>query len=117
MGFQLHTRESAGVVIVEAVGKLTLTDGHTQLRDLMHVFTGNGSKKFVLNLARVELIDSYGIGELARSYSVARRAGGDIKLATVSRRVLEALELSRLTTVFQVYSAESVAIESFARRP
>ena len=38
MGFQLHTREIDHVVIVEAVGKLTLTDGHTKLRDLIHVF-------------------------------------------------------------------------------
>jgi anti-sigma B factor antagonist len=117
MGFQLHARESEGVVIVEAAGRLTLTDGHTQLRDMVHVFTGNGSKKFVLNLERVEMMDSYGIGELARTYSVARRAGGDIKLAGVSRRVFEVLEISRLTTVFQVYATETAAVESFARRP
>ena len=68
MGFQLQTREVGRIVVIEAVGRLTLTDGHTQLRDLIHVFSGNGSKKFLLNLARVEYIDSYGIGELARSY-------------------------------------------------
>lgn len=115
MAFQLHTRESAGVVVVEAVGRLTLTDGRTQLRDLVHVYTANGSKKFVLNFARLEMLDSYGIGELARSYSVARSAGGDIKLAAVNRRVLELLEVSRLTTVFQIYSAEDVALQSFIR--
>jgi anti-sigma B factor antagonist len=115
MAFQLHTRESSGVVIVDAVGKLTLTDGHTQLRDLIHVYTGNGSKRFVLNFARLEFIDSYGIGELARSYSIARRAGGDIKLASVGRRILDVLAISRLTTVFQIYSAENVAVESFVR--
>ena len=73
MTFQLHTREIDRVVVVEAVGRLTLTDGHTKLRDLIHVLTGEGAKKFVLNLAQTEFIDSYGIGELVRSYSVVRQ--------------------------------------------
>lgn len=116
MGLQLDAREVGRVVVVEAVGRLTLTDGHTKLRDLIHVHTGDGAKKFVLNLARLEFVDSYGIGELARSYSVVRRSGGDIKLAALSRRVLEILEISRLTTVFEIYSDESAALESFSRR-
>src|SRR5271166_559389 len=87
MGFQLHTRKIDRVVVVEAVGRLTLTDGHTKLRDLMHVSVGDGAKKFIFNFAQVEFIDSFGIGELARCYSIVRRAGGDVKLASVSQRV------------------------------
>jgi anti-sigma B factor antagonist len=115
MGLQLDAREVDRVIVVEAAGRLTLTDGHTKLRDLIHVHTGDGAKKFVLNLARLEFVDSYGIGELARSYSVVRRAGGDIK-ASVSRRVLEILEISRLTTVFEIHPEESAALKSFRQR-
>lgn len=75
MGFQLHTREINRVVVVEAVGRLTLTDGHTKLRDLIHVSTGEGVKKFIFNFAQVEYVDSYGVGELVRSYSVIRQTG------------------------------------------
>jgi hypothetical protein len=76
MGFQLDTREIGPVIVVEAVGRFTLADGQTKLRDLIHVFTGYGARKFILTLARVELIDSYGVGELVRSYSVVRQMGG-----------------------------------------
>jgi anti-sigma B factor antagonist len=116
MGFQLVTREIESVVVVEAVGRLTLTDGHTQLRDLIHVSTGDGAKKFVLNLARVEFIDSFGIGELARSYSVVRRSGGEMKLAGVNGRVLEVLRISRMTTVFEIHAEESAAVRAFGQR-
>jgi anti-sigma B factor antagonist len=116
MGFQLVTREIESVVVVEAVGRLTLTDGHTQLRDLIHVSTGDGAKKFVLNLARVEFIDSFGIGELARSYSVVRRSGGEMKLAGVNGRVLEVLRISRMTTVFEIHAEESAALRAFEQR-
>jgi anti-sigma B factor antagonist len=115
MGFQLHTREADRVVVVEAVGRLTLTDGHTKLRDLIHVFTGDGTKRFVLNLVSVEFIDSYGVGELARSYSVVRRMGGEIKLASVNKRVLGVLEICRLNTLFEIYSTEGAALQAFAQ--
>jgi anti-sigma B factor antagonist len=116
MPFQLHTVERERVVLIEAVGRLTLTDGHTKLRDLIHVLSGTGTKKFILNLARVEFIDSFGIGELARTYSVIRQAGGELKLADVSPKVLEVLEISRLNTLFAIYSADDAALQAFAQR-
>jgi len=116
MRFHLHTREIDRVVIVEAVGRLTLTDGHTKLRDLIHVSTGEGTKKFILNLARVEFIDSYGVGELVRSYSVVRQMGGEMKLAGVNRKVLEVLEISRLNRLFEIHPEEGAALQAFGQR-
>jgi anti-sigma B factor antagonist len=116
MAFQLHTRELGLVTVVEAVGRLTLTDGHTTLRDLIHVSISGGAKKFILNLARVDFIDSYGIGELARSYSIVRQAGGEMKLAGVQQKVLPVLEVSRMNKLFEIYPAEDAALQTFASR-
>ena len=116
MGFQLEAREIGGIVVVDAVGKLTLTDGQTKLRDLIHVSTGDGAKKFIFNLARVEFIDSYGIGELARCYSVVRRMGGEIKLAGANQKVLDVLEISRMNKLFEIYAEDAAALQAFGRR-
>ena len=116
MAFQLHTREVGLITVLEAVGRLTLTDGHTTLRDLLHVSISGGAKKFILNLARVDFIDSYGIGELARSYSIVRQAGGELKLAAVQQTVLPVLEVSHMHKLFEVYPAEDAALHSFAPR-
>jgi anti-sigma B factor antagonist len=115
MGFQLRARQIDHVVVLEAVGRLTFSDGHTKLRDLMHVSIGDGAKKFIFNFAQVEFIDSFGIGELARCYSIVRRAGGDAKLASVSQRVFAILALSRLDTIFDIHSSEDAALRSFAQ--
>jgi len=116
MAFEVHTREVDSVVVIEAVGRLTLTDGHSKLRDLIHVLTGYGARRFILNLARVEFIDSYGIGELARSYSVVRQTGGAMKLASVNQKVLDVLAVSRLNTIFEMYAAEAAALQAFGQR-
>ena len=113
MGFQLTTREIDRIVVLEASGKFTLTDGQTKLRDTIHVFTGYGNRKFILNLAGVEFIDSYGIGELARSYAVVRQMGGELKLASVNPKVLRLLEMTRLNTIFEVHLEDRSALQSF----
>src|SRR5580704_3937348 len=104
MGFQISTRELDRIVVVDAVGRLTLSDSRTQLRDLIHVLSGNGHKKFLLNLAGVEFVDSDGMGELVRCYSIVRQSGGELKLVHVQKKVQDLLELTRLSTLFEIYS-------------
>ena len=58
MGLEITTREFDRVVVVDVVGKLTTSDGRTQLRDLIHVFSGTGHKRFLINLAGVDYVDS-----------------------------------------------------------
>jgi anti-sigma B factor antagonist len=113
MGFQVSARELGRIIVVDAVGRLTLSDSRTQLRDLIHVFCGNGHKKFLLNLAGVDFMDSDGMGELVRCYGVVRQSGGEMKLAQVSKKVQELLQITRLNTLFEIYSEEQVALRAF----
>jgi len=115
MGFQISTRELDRITVVDAVGRLTLSDSRTQLRDLIHVLSSNGHRKFLLNLAGVEFIDSDGMGELVRCYSFVRQRGGELKLVHVNKRVQDLLQLTRLNTLFEIYSEEQAALEAFRR--
>ena len=82
-------------------------------RDLIHVFADNGHKKFWLNLADVDFIDSDGMGELVRCHSVVRQRGGEMKLVRVNKRVLDLLQVTRLNTLFEIYLEEQVALQAF----
>ena len=113
MPFQVTARELDRVVVVDVVGRMTLSDGRTQLRDLVHVFAGNGRRKFLINLAGVDFVDSDGLGELARCFSVVRQAGGEMKLVHVQKRVQALLELTRMINLFEIHSAESAALQAF----
>jgi anti-sigma B factor antagonist len=99
--------------VVDVVGRMTLSDGRTRLRDLVHVFTGNGRKKFLINLAGVEFVDSDGLGELTRCYSVVRQVGGEMKLVHVHQRVRALLELTRMINLFEIHSVEQTALQAF----
>jgi anti-sigma B factor antagonist len=113
MPFQVAARELDRVVVVDVVGRMTLSDGRTQLRDLIHVFAGKGRKRFLINLAGVDFVDSDGLGELARCFSVVRHAGGEMKLVHVQKRVQALLELTRMINLFEIHSAEAAALKTF----
>lgn len=116
MPFQASARELDHIVVVDCAGRLTLTDSHTRLRDLVHVFAGNGRRKFLINLAGVEFVDSDGLGELTRCYSLVRQSGGEMKLLHVQQRVRALLELTRLSNLFEIHSSEETALRAFAPR-
>jgi len=113
MGFQITTREINRIIVVDAVGRLTLRDSRTQLRDLIYVMSGNGHRKFLLNLAGVDFIDSDGMGELVRCYSSVRQRGGEMKLVHANKHVQNLLQITRLNTLFEIYSDEQVALQAF----
>ena len=113
MGFQVAARERDRVIVVDVVGRLTLTDSRTQLRDLVHVFTSNGHKKFLINLDGVDFVDSNGLGELTRCFCSVRQAGDEMKLVHVNARVQALLEMTRINTLFEIHAEEHAALEAF----
>lgn len=82
----------------------------------LHVLANSGQKKYLLNLAGVEFIDSYGIGELARCYATVRRVGGEMRLAQLSKKVHGTLQITNLDTLFEIHSEEKAAVQAFLRR-
>ena len=70
----------------------------------------------VLNLGGVSYIDSGGLGTLVGLYTSARAAGGDIKLANLTQRVGDQLQITKLVTVFEVFDSEEKAVNSFKAR-
>jgi len=74
-----------------------------------------GHFKLVLNMAAVSYMSSAGLRILISSSREARKhRGGDVRLAAVSERIAEVLDLAGLTPLFQIYDTESEAIASFA---
>jgi anti-sigma B factor antagonist len=64
-------------------------------------------------MERVRFIDSAGLGELVASLKRVREAGGDLKLSDVTQRVSEALVVTQLVRILDVYESESDAVATY----
>jgi anti-sigma B factor antagonist len=111
MSIELHQREVEGIVILDVEGRLVAGDGVSTLRDRFNNL--GGESKFILNLKDVSYIDSSGLGALVACHSVVEAAGGTLRLLHLSKRNMELLILTKLTTVFRIFDDEQEAINSF----
>jgi anti-sigma B factor antagonist len=109
----ITTREVSHVTIVDITGRITLGEETGKLRDTIRQLISEGKKKIVLNLAQVDYIDSSGVGELVSGFTTVRNAGGELKLLSLTKKVQDILNVTKLYTVFDVKEDEFTAVKSF----
>jgi anti-sigma B factor antagonist len=108
-------RQVESVSVIDLSGRITLGEGCTQLRELIRDLLSKGHKSMLLNLADVTYIDSSGIGELVSGFTAVSNQGGQLKLLSLTKKVHDLLQITKLLTVFEVYDDEAKAISSFAK--
>jgi anti-anti-sigma factor len=100
------TIESAGVVaVLRCVGRIVVGDEADTLREA--VLSQADRRTVILDLARVDAIDGSGIGLLVFLHAWARAGGIELKLMSPTRQVRELLELTNLSSVFEISSSEN----------
>jgi anti-sigma B factor antagonist len=106
-------RKSGDVTILDVEGKILLGEGDVQLKRKIDELIERKEIKLLLNLANVPYMDSGGLGEIVRSYTTVKRAGGELKLLNATKRISDLLTITKLITVFEIYEEEGEAVKSF----
>jgi anti-sigma B factor antagonist len=102
---RIHTKNFGSNVVLCVQGRIVV--GETKaLCDA--VLSQSGIGTLVLDLARVDLIDAAGFGALLALRAEAGSRGIRIKLANVTQNVNQLLEITRLSSVFEVTSMSEV---------
>jgi len=114
MQLRMSTRTLDSVVVVDCSGRLIFGEESASLRDAVKKLISE-SPNVVLNLHDVNHIDSGGLGTLVSLYTTARNAGGAIKLARLTPRVGDLLQVTKLVTIFDIFDDEAKAAKSFAK--
>ena len=112
VSLSLIPRRLDDVVILDLSGRITMGEGTLIVRDHIQKLLDGGERKFLLNLAEVDYIDSSGLGELVISFTTVRNQGGELKLLDLTRRVRDLLQITKLLTVFEVFDNEAEALKS-----
>lgn len=113
MSWEIRERAVGKVTVVELAGRITLGaagDGvEGRLQELIH----SGVRALLLDLSRVEVLDSRGLKALVRAYISMQKLDGQFKLMKPSPRIRQVLEITRLLQVFEVFEDEESARNSF----
>jgi len=113
MRLEIAQREHEGIVVLDLKGRITLGAESSALRDKVRALNDAGSHNVVLNLADVDYIDSTGLGALVMCATTLRKTQGNMKLLNLNRRTCELLVMTKLATVFEIFTEEQDAVNSF----
>jgi len=113
MQLKLTKRTVDGIVALECNGRIVFGEESSLLREEVKKALADGAVRIVLNLSEVSYIDSGGLGTLVALHTSARSANAAIKLAGLTKRVGDLLQVTKLLTVFDVHNTEYEALEAF----
>jgi len=110
---EIRCRLIDGVTILDLDGKIRIGSETQALRTQVQALTSAGVNCLLLNLTKISEIDSCGIGELVVAYTTVTKRGGKVKLLGLNPRVHSLMSMTKLLTLFEVFTDEKSAIESF----
>jgi anti-sigma B factor antagonist len=110
---KLAHREENQVVIVEPKGKIMGGPESTELHDFLHELIEQDKKNVVIDLSKVDWMNSTGLGLLISGLTTLKKAGGELKLAKVTDKIQSLLTITKLVTIFKSYDSVEEAVKSF----
>jgi anti-sigma B factor antagonist len=115
MPLKITNREVDGVTVLALDGRIVLGEESSALREKIKGLLGEGKKKMVLNVDKVTMIDSSGLGALVAAYSSAKSQGASLRLCNLGSKFNELMQITKLLTVFEVSKSEADAVRGFSK--
>ena len=75
--------------------------------------SNQGHRKFLLNLAELNWLDSHGLGDLVAASQTASKVGAALGLCNVHEQVLKPLRIMNVLKEFRTFDTEHEALKSF----
>lgn len=113
---KISQKELYGAVVLELQGKLT---GGPEAETFRNIFKGlldEGKKNIIVDLKKVDWINSTGLGILISGYTSVRKGGGDLVLCHVGDRIDSILYVTKLNLLFQSFDSLEEAAEYFKKQ-
>jgi anti-sigma B factor antagonist len=104
------TRTEKETTIVDVAGQIDLGSSPALRKTLLESL--KGTKSVAINLSEVKYIDSSGIASLLEVLKEARNSKKRLVLFGLTGAVLQVLELTRLTGVFEICETEEQALNA-----
>ncbi len=115
MLLQIEERQlESGITQIELSGKLALGRESQRLESIAGQIAGKGTPKVVLDLTKLDYIDSAGIGMLALVSGRIKEAGGKLATVVAEGRVLDLLKVTQVDTLLNVNGTVESAVAAVA---
>jgi len=110
---KINTRKQDNVLIIEMDGDIMGGSESDDFRNIIYQAIEDDNVNIVIDLEKVNWMNSSGLGLLISGLTTIRSSGGDLKLANMSDRVRRTLEITKLESVFLSFNSIDDAVNSY----
>jgi anti-sigma B factor antagonist len=107
----LETREVADRTVVTVGGEIDVYTA-PKLRDKITELVNGGHHDLLIDMEKVEFLDSTGLGVLVGGLKKVRAEDGSMELICSQDRLLKIFRITGLAKVFTIHDSESTALEA-----
>jgi anti-sigma B factor antagonist len=102
------------VVVFEISGKIMGGDETTMFHGRIHEYMTQGKKNIIIDLTKVDWMNSVGLGMLISALTTVRNGGGRLVLSNIDK-IEQILVITRLISVFEHYDSLPSALASYKK--
>ncbi len=113
MPLELSVSKVESITVVTLKGTIIAGNDKELLMSKADELLNAGETRIIFDLGLVNYVDSTGIGALVHIHTAAERKGAAVKLLNLTKRIHDVLQITRLSSVFGIFSDLQKAIESF----
>jgi anti-sigma B factor antagonist len=111
---KLDHRTEDRLTIVEVEGEIDVYTA-PRLRELLIDLVNKGNFHLLVNMEKVDFLDSTGLGVLVGGLKRVRAHDGSLELVCTQERILKIFRITGLTKVFGIYSSVEEAKEAHGK--
>ena len=124
MAIEIKENELRGIIVLELSGRLVLGQESMDFRGKIREVLDKSdwikerwgwNTRIILDLHDVNFIDSAGLGALIAARTSTANRGAGIKLANLTKKIRDALSITKLVTVFDVYDSVDAAVNAYSQ--
>ena len=109
MDLSLSTRPEGERTVVEVAGEIDVYTA-PQLREQLVELVDAGRYHLIIDMERVEFLDSTGLGVLVGGLKRVRAHDGSLRLVCTQERILKIFRITGLTKVFPIHDSVTEAV-------
>ena len=109
MDLSVTSREQGGRTVVEVSGEIDVYTAPV-LRERLNDLVGEGHHHLVVDMEKVDFLDSTGLGVLVGGLKKVRAHDGSMRLICNQERLLKIFRITGLAKVFTIHSSQAEAL-------
>ncbi len=109
---KIKEEKEGEVLICRLEGEININTS-PELRKSFDRMMRDNEKKVIVEFSGISYIDSSGLATLIEMYQRLKRNGGRLRLCSMTQKVRDIFEITKLTKLFEIFPNLTEALEGF----